>query len=224
MIVHEPIKLVINADDYGYFPCISRGILEAANAGGLTATGILANSPNLAAQLGWLGTVKNLDLGVHLNLTYGHPITTIMTEKLSLWNGSFPGLYSMCLLVLARKISIQDIRNEWRAQIQACHHKKLVFLNAHEHIHMLPMLFPVALGLAREYGIPFVRLTRAEWLSPLDRVGLVRNGLMQVMQGINQTRVKNKSPIFLGLSRSGKLDYGYLNTIFSRLKPGEAMS
>jgi len=41
------------------------------------------------------------------------------------------------------------------------------------------------------------------------------------MQAINQRRLKVKTPIFLGLSRSGRLDYDYLVTIFSKLKPGE---
>ena len=53
---YEPVHLIINADDYGYFPCISKGILEAASSGAVTATGILANSPDLKAQLEWLDT------------------------------------------------------------------------------------------------------------------------------------------------------------------------
>ncbi len=61
-----PIQLIINADDYGYFPCVSRGIIEAAQAGALTATGILANHPDLSTQLDWLDSVPHLDVGVHL--------------------------------------------------------------------------------------------------------------------------------------------------------------
>ena len=222
MPFRKPITLIINADDYGYFPCISQGIIDAANAGCLTACGIFANSPNLASQLEWLEPVKNLDIGVHLNLTYGQPMSAIMLEKLSPWEGRFPGIALMCQMVVSGKITIQDVRSEWHAQIQACKNKKLQFLNAHEHIHMLPVLFPVALELARDYSIPYVRLTQADWLLPLNGLAIIRNGLMQVMQTINQRRVKTRSPHFLGLSRSGKLDYEYLNRIFSRLQPGES--
>ncbi|MSP28138.1 MAG: ChbG/HpnK family deacetylase [Methylococcales bacterium] len=55
------IELIIHADDYGYFPCVSRGILEAAQSGSLTATGILANNPDLKTQLAWLDSAPQLD-------------------------------------------------------------------------------------------------------------------------------------------------------------------
>ncbi len=221
MTVREPIHLIINADDYGYFPCISQGILEAASSGAVTATGILANSADLKTQLEWLDSVEGLDLGVHLNLTFRQPLTATMAEKLAHWNGCFPSAYSMSWMLLTGKISVQEVRIEWRAQIEACQRKDLLFLNSHEHIHMLPLLFPLTLELAREYNIPHVRLTQAEWLAPFGVSALVRNTLMQAMQAVNRPRLKVQSPIFLGLSQSGKLDFNYLETIFSKLKPGK---
>ena len=216
-----PIQLIINADDYGYYPCISKGILEAAKVGALTATGILANSPGLADQLAWLDGVDNLDLGVHLNLTFRQPLTAGMAGKLAQWQGSFPSANAMSALLLTGKISLADVRGEWRAQIEACQGKSLRFLNSHEHIHMLPVLFPLALELAQDYDIPQVRLTQAEWRSPFGVSALIRNTLMQTMQVVNQRRLKAKTPLFLGLSRSGKLDYDYLATVFAKLKSGQ---
>ena len=160
-------------------------------------------------------------LGVHLNLTFRQPLTATMAEKLAYWNGCFPSAYSMSWMLLTGKISIQEVRIEWRAQIEACQREDLLFLNSHEHIHMLPLLFPLTLELAREYNIPHVRLTQAEWLAPFGVSALVRNTLMQAMQAVNRPRLKVQSPIFLGLSRSGKLDFDYLETIFSKLKPGK---
>jgi predicted glycoside hydrolase/deacetylase ChbG (UPF0249 family) len=222
MMADAPIHLIINADDYGYYPCISKGILEAAKVGAVTATGILANSPDLAAQLAWLDSVDNLDVGVHLNLTFRRPLTSVMAEKLARWDGSFPGAYAMSAMLMTGKISLADVRGEWRAQIEACQSRNLRFLNSHEHIHMLPVLFPLVLELAQDYDIPHVRLTQAEWLAPFGVSALIRNTLMQTMQTINQRRLKVKTPVFLGLSRSGKLDYDYLATIFAKLKPGQS--
>jgi predicted glycoside hydrolase/deacetylase ChbG (UPF0249 family) len=221
-IMSEPVYLIINADDYGYFPCISQGILEAAQAGCLTATGILANSPDLNAQLECLDACSQLDLGVHLNLTYNRPLTKAMCEKLHRWNGKFPNVYLMSLLILTGKISIETVRNEWCAQIEACQSKKLVFLNSHEHIHMLPALFALTLELSKAYRIPHVRLTQAQWLSPYSASGLIRNSLMQTMNKINRLHSKQPTPIFLGLSHSGKLDISVLSRIFARLKAGAA--
>ena len=217
----EPIHLIINADDYGYYPCVSQGILEAATSGALTATGILANSPDLKTQLEWLDTVDDLEVGVHLNLTFRQPLTVNMAEKLARWQGCFPSAYVMSGLILTGKISINDVRLEWSAQIEACQGKKLQFLNSHEHIHMLPVLFQLMLELANKYDIPHIRLTQAEWLAPFGVSALVRNTLMQAMQTVNKTKLKSTTPVFLGLSRSGKLDYDYLETICSRLIPGK---
>jgi predicted glycoside hydrolase/deacetylase ChbG (UPF0249 family) len=216
------IDLIINADDYGYYPCVSQGILAAAKSGSLTATGILANSPDLATQLQWLNGLESVDVGVHLNLTYGQPLTEIMANKLESRQGQFPNTYVMSGLLLTGKITLADVRTEWRAQIETCQAQNLRFLNSHEHIHMLPLLFPLVLELAKDYGIQYVRLTQAEWLAPFGLSALIRNALMQTMQGINQGHLKVKQPLFLGLSRSGKLDYDYLTTIFSKLKPGQS--
>jgi len=217
-----PIQLIINADDYGYFSCVSRGIIEVAQAGALTATGILANHPDLSTQLDWLDSVPHLDVGVHLNLTFNQPLTTTMSKKLARSHGHFPNAYLMSGLILTGKISLATVREEWCAQIEACQHKKLMFLNSHEHIHMLPVLFPLVLELAQAYNIPHVRLTQAEWLAPLTGAGLIRNTLMQAMQMLNQRRLNTPTPLFLGLSRSGKLDYDALALMFSTLKAGNS--
>ena len=214
------INLIINADDYGYFPCINQGIIEAAQFGILTATGILANSSDLSTQLKNLDTT-NLDLGVHLNLTFKAPLSELMRQKLARWNGNFPDAQTMSLMILSGKISVNDVRMEWQLQIDACQPRKLVFLNSHEHIHMLPVLFPVVLKLAQDYNIPHVRFTRADWHWPMKRSVLFRNTMLQVMQLINRSLHTAEMPIFLGLTQSGKLDLIYLEKIFSKLKPGQ---
>jgi predicted glycoside hydrolase/deacetylase ChbG (UPF0249 family) len=216
-----PIDLIINADDYGYYPCVSQGILEAAKSGAITATGILANSPDLKTQLEWLHSVENLDLGVHLNLTSKRPLTSQLEDKLSAWDGCFPGTYTISYLLLTQRLTIQDIRLEWSAQIEACQGYKPVFLNSHEHIHMLPLLFPLALELAQTYNITNVRLTQADWITPFNGSTLLRNTLMQGMHAINRWQIKQMNPpLFLGFCHSGKLNYDYLAKIFSSLKSG----
>jgi predicted glycoside hydrolase/deacetylase ChbG (UPF0249 family) len=222
MAKREPIQLIVNADDYGYFSCVSRGIVDAAKAGAITATGILANHPTLNEQLVWLNAVLQLDLGVHLNLTFNQPLTAVMRDHLARWQGLFPNAYVMSWLIMTRKMAIKTVREELCAQIEACQSKKLVFLNSHEHIHMLPALFPLVLELANAYNIPHIRLAQAEWVKPFTSAGLIRNTLMQAMQMANQRKIKTPIPLFLGLSRSGRLDYQTLAHILPRLKAGHS--
>jgi hypothetical protein len=215
------IRLIVNADDYGYFPCISQGILQAAHSGAVTATGILANGPNLEAQLRWLRECENLDLGLHLNLTSRQPLTRAMASQLA--GSGFPSAYAIAGKILAGRINLAIVRTEWRAQIEAVLNHgatTLRFLNSHEHVHMLPSLFGLALELAREYQIPHVRLTRAEWLPPFGFSAVLRNTLMQAMEWANRPHALAHTPAQIGLGRSGKLDMAYLKSLFATLKPG----
>ena len=216
-----PIKLIVNADDYGYYPCVSRGILQAAAVGSVTATGILANGPQLQEQLAWLSNYEKLDLGIHLNLTSRQPLTANMQDKLMPWQGQFPSVFTMTRAVLSGQISVKDVREEWQTQIETVlgFGIKPQFLNSHEHIHMLPPLFNLAKALAKDYQIPHLRLTRAEWMPPYS--SLLRTGLLQIMESVDALRVNVVTPYFIGLSRSGKLDLDYLSRRFARLKPGK---
>ena len=46
-----PVRLIINADDYGRSPGISRGIREAHQRGVVTSTSCLMNFPNTASDI-----------------------------------------------------------------------------------------------------------------------------------------------------------------------------
>lgn len=216
------IRLIVNADDFGYFPCVSRGILQAARAGAVSATGVLANAPGLGEQIGWLSGCPDLDLGVHLNLTSRSPLTPRMAEKIKASGEEFPGVLAMARLILAGRIGLDLVREEWRAQIDTVkgHGVELRFLNSHEHIHMLPGLFPLALELAEEFGIAHVRLTRAEWMPPFRPGTIFRTLLMQAMEAFNRRRAVSRAAGFIGWSKSGKLDLAYLENRFRTLNPG----
>ena len=65
--------LIVNADDFGLTPGVSRGILEAGATGIVTSTTVLVNrpiDPELIARL----EASELGAGLHLNLTLGTPI------------------------------------------------------------------------------------------------------------------------------------------------------
>ena len=66
--------LIVNADDFGLTPGVSRGILEAGATGIVTSTTVIVNrpiDPELIARL----EASGLGAGLHLNLTLGTPIS-----------------------------------------------------------------------------------------------------------------------------------------------------
>ncbi len=217
------IQLIVNADDYGYFESVSKGIMEGAEAGVITATGIMANSPSFNERIEWLKEVPDLDLGVHLNITYGRPLSSTMVNKLKFNNGIFPEKFTVAKVLVAKKIQVVDIVEEWRTQILHCMDKNITvrFLNSHEHMHMFPGLFEETIGLAQEFNIPHVRFSTPEWRGKLGLSGLVRNTLMQAMVLVNAGKISAGIELpLLGMNESGKLSLDYIKRVFANLKPG----
>jgi predicted glycoside hydrolase/deacetylase ChbG (UPF0249 family) len=66
--------LIVNADDFGLTPGVSRGILDAGATGIVTSTTVMVNrpiDPELVERL----EASGLGAGLHLNLTLGTPIS-----------------------------------------------------------------------------------------------------------------------------------------------------
>jgi len=218
----EPPCLIVNADDYGYFRGVSRGILEAAERGVVTATGVFANRDDFEERAGWLRERQGLDVGVHLNLTSGTPLTAPMRNNLSRSSGSFAGKYAMTLAVLTGRIPVREVADEWQAQIERCLAAGLQprFLNSHEHIHMLPALFDVVATLAGRYGIAHIRFPTAERPARLSAGALVRNAIMKGLEMAARPHVRAPVAHFLGLEASGRLDGSYFRRAIATLRPG----
>jgi len=218
------IYLIINADDYGYFPSVNRGILDAAREGAITATGIMANGAPLDEHLNALKGVPDLDCGIHLNLTYGDPVTDRMKRHLERWGGIFPGKLSAAAAVLRGFVPLAAVEEEWRAQLVRCvvHGITPAFLNSHEHIHMLPALFSITSKLSREFSIDYVRWSMPDW-HPMPGVGgLIRNLALASMSAVRHSRGRQPGqPKLLGVGVSGKLSMAYFERKLPTLKSGQ---
>ena len=103
--------LIVNADDYGYFRCVSKGILRAAAEGIVTATGVLSNATDFAEHAARLRECDALDVGVHLNLTDGVPLTAKLRNGLSRGTGRFPGKFRMAGAILAGIVKTEDVQH-----------------------------------------------------------------------------------------------------------------
>lgn len=214
--------IIINADDYGYYACISKGILQGAEHGAITATGFMANSPDFTEYAEWLKSVSELDIGVHLNISYGAPLSIELADYLNPWQGEFPDKLTMVRSILTGKLPVQMIEKEWRLQIERCLRQQIDirFLNSHEHLHMLPPLYKIFCQLVNEYQLFNSRKTTPEWLMPLSLGALFRNSALSAINVFNSQQSMFQSPKLLGLNESGDLTIIYLNKILGSLKRG----
>jgi predicted glycoside hydrolase/deacetylase ChbG (UPF0249 family) len=183
--------LVLHADDLGMNPAVNAGILCGFFHGLLTSTSVLANGPSLVEALsGWrtlqadyrAGSLSSFecrqtledepqpfDLGVHLNLTQGRPLTAAYPEELRDSQGRFPGIFG-----LSRQLWLTGRRHQ--AAIRAELHEQLArvrdlgvtatHVNGHQYVEMLPVVSEVLPGLMARFGISICRLAK-ERPSPL---------------------------------------------------------
>jgi predicted glycoside hydrolase/deacetylase ChbG (UPF0249 family) len=151
-------RLIINSDDYGRTPEISRGIRQAHLRGVVTSTTCMMNIPTTADDIAVaLKETPNLGMGVHLVLTMGKPIlpleevSTIVDE-----NGN--NLKYSPFIENIPNLNLAQVKAEWRAQIEAymrASGKKPTHLDSHHHSsYFSPALFRTMLELAKEYGCP----------------------------------------------------------------------
>lgn len=155
--------LVVTADDFGLSEGVNRGILEAFHHGLVRNTTVIVNYPDAQASIKELKSVGGLDVGIHLNLTAGPPVSN-QKEIPSLVNGKgeFPGLQGFMSRALGGWINWKEAAKEFRAQMEraiglGC---RLTSITSHQHIHMLPPLLRISAELAKDFGVRFVRKSR----------------------------------------------------------------
>jgi chitin disaccharide deacetylase len=148
-------RLIINSDDYGRTPDISRGIREAHLRGVVTSTTCMMNIPTTAADIAVaLKETPTLGMGVHLVLTMGKPITPheaalSMTDE----NGNF-FKYNPFFEQIPN-LNLEEVKAEWHSQVEAfikASGRKPTHLDSHHHSsYFAPELFRAMLELANEY-------------------------------------------------------------------------
>ena len=149
-------KLIINSDDYGRTPDISRGIREAHLNGVVTSTTCMMNIPTTADDIAIaLKETPALGMGVHLVLTMGKPILPPEKVPTIVDENGYHLKYNPFLQNIP-DLNIDEVKAEWRAQIETfiqASGKKPTHLDSHHHSsYFSPALFRAMLELAKEYG------------------------------------------------------------------------
>ena len=158
-------RLIINADDFGLTPGVTRGILDAHINGVVTSTSAMMNSAYIAASLAAAQQkAPDLGIGVHLVLTSGKPV--LSPEKIPTLVDDTGHFYKILQFTeLVDSLDPADVRNEWQAQIEAfiASGRRPDHLDSHHHSsYASPALFTAMLELAREYKLPIRLLTKSE--------------------------------------------------------------
>ena len=145
--------LIVNADDFGLTPGVSRGILEAHRSGIVTSTTLLVNREIPPAQVEAL-TASGLGVGVHLNLTLGAPLSDARRVP-SLVDAE--GRFIRDAREAAARAKPDEARIELGTQIDAF--RRIVgrfptHLDTHHHVGRHDPILELVLDFARALKVP----------------------------------------------------------------------
>ncbi len=177
-------QVFLHADDLGMNRLVTDGIMQGFRRGLLTSTSLLSNAPDAARalilwkeligdqQAGRLpsaalrfrlsDSLSAFDLGVHLNLTQGKPLTgknypaELLDEK-----GRFPGIFGLYSRLQRHGMRLyQQIQTELARQVEFLldHGLQPTHLNGHQYIEMLPVVAEILPHLLARHNIHVVRV------------------------------------------------------------------
>jgi predicted glycoside hydrolase/deacetylase ChbG (UPF0249 family) len=222
------IRLVVNADDFGRSPAVSRGILRAHREGVVTSTSLLGNCDDMAAARAVLREAPDLGVGVHLSLVGGRPVAPPnMVRTLTDPQGEFRARARDLLAPLVRgRVDGAEIECEFDAQVARARDAGLSLdhLDTHEHLGFLPAVGRALESVARRHGIAGIRSAverpNLSWVTEPRRgleAGLLAGFAWLTRRQMGALRHGAQS---WGYVESGRLDEIRIFEILGRLGPG----
>lgn len=162
--------ILIHADDFGLSPDVNQGVLAAMQAKIVGSASLLVNFP-AAMAAAELAHRHQLDIGWHLNLVQGRPLTEPQNiASLVDSRGEFLSAGAFMSRCFLRRLKPEHLRLELQAQLNffSEHGLKPSHVDGHLHMHAMPVVAEVLRDLLGEQPIPFVRCPRdaAGWRAP----------------------------------------------------------
>lgn len=150
-------RLIVNADDCNLTAGVTRGILRAHDAGILSSTTILMNLPLSERTLQELKRRKKLGLGIHLNVTFGAPVSRAEKVRSLL---KFATRFRRPADYLSKLPRRDEVVREYTAQIRLFEQRfgrAPDHLDTHHHLHDHPLFFEALSNVARRWKVPVRR-------------------------------------------------------------------
>lgn len=139
-------RLYVCADDHGLSPAISRGIERLALAGRLSGVSCIVNSDHWPqAARGLSAWPREVDLGLHFNLTEGVPLSDALRR---VWP-RLPSLPRLLAWAHLGRLPLPQLGAEWQAQVAAFTQavgRRPRMVDGHQHVHHLPGIRQIVLA------------------------------------------------------------------------------
>ena len=176
-------KLIVNADDFGFCPSVSAGILDAYRKKVVTDFSFMIKDETFSASFELLKKEQIHSCGVHLNVTSGRSVRTGKT---------FPGLKGLIREISLNRQARVEVRKEMESQLLLINQSgiQITHIDSHQNFHVLPFFLDSIYHLCQSLGLSVpIRI-------PLELPGSGSSGNMlrlAVLSGISLLNGKKRS-------------------------------
>ncbi len=231
---HSSRQVLFTADDFGLSPGLNQAVALAHRFGLLRNASLMPGAPASALAMALARELPGLCLGVHLTLIQGQAVLPPSTlPRLVDAEGRFSSdPVSTGWRYFFDTGLLPEIRRELAAQIEAVLAAGLSVwhLNGHLNLHLHPRLAPLVVDLAREYGIPALRLAKEDWRTtlalapghpfPKAALGVIFTILSRRAERLARNAGLVVNDHLFGLTHPGHLTEDHLVNLVPRLQPG----
>ncbi len=172
-------RVAVTADDYGLTRAVTDTVLEAVDCGALTRVSILANGFVFDyAVAEYMKRQDRLEIGVHVNLTEGRPLTRapLLTDANGFFRYTPQGLLAVYFFSFpaARAAIYAAIQAEVEAQVekvQTALGGHAIAVDGHQHIHVIPFVLDVLLDMHARSRFAHIRIPYEHFALVFGRIG-----------------------------------------------------
>lgn len=150
-----PTYVIANADDFGLNKTVNCAIAECFDKGFINSTSLMTNTAGFAEAVELAHQNRNIrNIGVHINLAEGKPITNVGSEYLDIsgnWDVAKTGKLLKLLSAADKAMFVTEIN----AQIAMINKHKVTInhLDSHYHLHTLPAFNALFISAAKQHGL-----------------------------------------------------------------------
>ncbi len=157
------MKIIINADDFGFSPKVNKTIYESAKSGYISSTTIMAVAPSLEEAVEMSDELDDISFGIHLVFDDSFP--SLLGKPKDFDQNDIVNIRALNLL----KVSI--VTDEFSRQIEKLLNMgiNISHIDTHHHIHLYPLVMIAVVKVANTYGIKKVRsqklIDKKSWIN-----------------------------------------------------------
>ncbi len=228
------LQLIVNADDFGISEEVNEAIIRAFKEGVLTSCSLMVTGPAFDQAVELAKDNPKLGVGIHLVTVMGRSVlpkseipTLVDEERNFSTNPAAAGLK-----YYFSKRARRELRREITAQFEKFRSTslRLSHIDGHQHMHVHPVIFDIALELGADYGAKRMRVPREEYRLALsfDRDQAFRKTVYTLVFGwlawYMKKRLTREGFTFAervyGNLQSGRVDEQYLLYTLRNLRAG----